>query len=109
MKNNTATITWDLARKAMNNGKWVRHTFFMPEEKITITGNLILFEDGYTCFLEDFKRFRFRNSESTKAWTESGWEVVNAPENLKKCSHCGVYTTKPQDHCYANPNNQRNA
>lgn len=101
-------MDWQKAQKEMKNGLWVRHAFFMNEEAITDQGGSILFDDGYSCTYDQFGKYRFRNSRSIQAWTETGWQITDAPKNLIKCKHCGIWTTDPENQCYAANNCSKN-
>ena len=42
------------AIRAMQAGNKVTHTYFTPDEWITMEGNRIIFEDGYSCWAHEF-------------------------------------------------------
>jgi hypothetical protein len=57
------------AIEAMRSGKWVKHSSFSKEEKITMDGNTIIDEKGYR-FDDDFWAYR------THPGFNDGWETV---------------------------------
>lgn len=60
------------AFELMRKGVKITHTHFHPDEWMIMKGNIIIFEDGYQMFMNDF--LKFRNSES---W-QDGYSVFKS-------------------------------
>ena len=51
-------MTWNEAKKRMRNGERITHRFFTDNEWMTIERGKILFEDGVTCSITEFRADR---------------------------------------------------
>jgi len=59
------------AIQSMREGNKITHHYFSPEEWITMKGNLVLTEDGYEMFLNEFFSYR-----TVPGW-EDGYSIWN--------------------------------
>lgn len=64
------------AIQAMREGKKVTHTYFPPEEWVSMEGNKIVLEDGVRCAPSEFWKWR------TEASFENGWELWKTREEI---------------------------
>jgi hypothetical protein len=51
-------MTIQEAIREMKMGKKITHTYFLPEEWMTLNDNIFIFNDGAQCHPEDFWKYR---------------------------------------------------
>lgn len=59
--------------KSKTNGVKITHRFFSKDEYITVKGNQIKTEEGYTLSIAEFMKYR-----TGAAW-ENDWEIYKEP------------------------------
>lgn len=75
LKSKSALFDWEEAKIKMKAGEWVKHRFFLPDEAITLKGEMVIFEDDTAVTLEQFEVFRFNNSYTINEW-KTDWSIA---------------------------------